>query len=426
MLRYALFFLGLTVFGQIAHAQSTCTGSGRFVDTMFSCVQVQKDIQYGTGIFDWSWGNLFCLNLNAPPYQTELPLRLDWYEPCGDTLAIRPLVIAIHGGAWAQGDKNDLAALCTDLAKRGYVVASINYRLSLPSNLLCWDLDVDSVRMMRAVFRAIQDAKASVRYFRANADTYRIDTCNIFTLGVSAGAFTALGVAYLNQESERMGACGLQTQYDAWFGNWICPDMGSIEGKGGNPGFSSSVRAVVNLSGGLFDLNWIDDPSDPPLLTFHGTADDVVPYGYGCVVQNAINLNIFHKCIHESSANVLQDFAESRGVDAQLITFPGGGHGYTAAEIATIQQEIPPFLCARMKGTVATYAPAETVRSVFPNPVLDDLQIVGFQAGDLAQLFDLQGRMVLSGNTAVVDCRGLRAGMYVWRVGNWSGKVVKY
>jgi hypothetical protein len=128
-----------------------------------------------------------------------------------------------------------------------------------------------------------------VRYFRANADTYRIDTCNIFTLGVSAGAFTALGVAYLNQESERMGACGLQTQYDAWFGNWICPDMGSIEGKGGNPGFSSSVRAVVNLSGGLFDLNWIDGPSDPPLLTFHGTADDVVGVATGRVSGNALH-----------------------------------------------------------------------------------------------------------------------------------------
>jgi len=105
MLRLTVFVLAFSIFGQIARAQSTCTGSGRFVDTVFSCVQVQKDIQYGTGVFDWSWGNLLCLNLNAPPYQTQLPLRLDWYEPCGDTPAVRPLVIAYMGADGARAIK---------------------------------------------------------------------------------------------------------------------------------------------------------------------------------------------------------------------------------------------------------------------------------------------------------------------------------
>jgi acetyl esterase/lipase len=77
-------------------------------------------------------------------------------------------------------------------AERGYVVASINYRLGFfplaPS--------VD-----RAGYRALQDAHAAVCYLIANADEFGIDTSNIFAAGTSAGAITALNLAFMEEKN---------------------------------------------------------------------------------------------------------------------------------------------------------------------------------------------------------------------------------
>lgn len=417
-------FFAHALFSQITAQCADCTGSGRYADSVFTCAAVTPNIQYGTGLWDWSWTNLLCWNIQLPPYQTQLPLLADFYEPCGDTAACRPLVVAIHGGGWAGGDKAELAAFCDFLAKKGYAVASINYRLSLPTNGLCWDTDLDSIRMVRAVFRAVQDAKAAVRFFRAHAAEYRIDTSNVFVGGVSAGAFTALGVGYLNFEDERPGACGAQPQLGNWFGNLYFPDMGSIEGYGGNPGFSSAVRGVLNMSGGLLDLAALDGPDDPPLVSFHGTADNVVPFGYGCVLQAVIDANIFHHCIPVHGSSPVQQYAASLGMDAQLFAFPNGGHGYAPAEVAVILSETTKFLCKHLAKTNAASEPeAATPVQVFPNPANDVFYLKTPTSKGSWRLFNAQGQMVqaieIQEGTTVVRRKNLPPGVYVWL---WRGE----
>ena len=416
---FACFFL-LTLGLRAAAQCPTCTGNGRYADSLFTCSKMTPNIQYGTGLWDWSWTNLLCLNVQLPPYQTRLPLKADFYEPCGDTASCRPLLIAIHGGAWAGGDKSDLAVFSDFFAKKGYAVASINYRLSIPNNPLCFDVDADSIRMLRAAFRAIQDAKAAVRFFRAHAAEYRIDPENIFAVGVSAGAFTALGVGYLNDPDERPGVCAARPELGNWFNNLYFPDMGSIEGDGGNPAFSSSVRAVVNLSGALFDLDWLDGAGDPSLCSFHGTADDVVPFGAGCVLPALINANIYHHCVRVQGSKGVQQRAASLGMDAQLFTFPNGGHGYTPPEIAVMLSETTKFLCKRMApvSAVGEASPGAGAR-VWPNPATEHFLVETPTANGVWRLFDAQGRGVQSvaiqDKKTAVWRRGLPAGWYAWQ-----------
>jgi acetyl esterase/lipase len=93
----------------------------------------------------------------------------------------RPLVIYIHGGGWSRGDSRgngaitDFPALLAELAARGYVVASLNYRLS-----------------GEAKFPAqLQDVKAAIRFLRVNAGQYGIDPTRVVLWGGSAGGHLA-------------------------------------------------------------------------------------------------------------------------------------------------------------------------------------------------------------------------------------------
>lgn len=118
-------------------------------------------------------------------------LYLDFYEPLRDTLAARPLVIVVFGGSFVAGSRNndDNVAYCKRLATYGYATASIDYRL-MPL------LNISAKNIVRDAYMAIQDVSAAVRFFKANHQTYRIDTNNIFLLGNSAGSIAILHEIY--------------------------------------------------------------------------------------------------------------------------------------------------------------------------------------------------------------------------------------
>ena len=107
-------------------------------------------------------------------------LTMDIYQPTGDVETARPLIVWAHGGSFIGGTSADadVATLSQAFAKKGYVCASINYRLGLTP--------FDSVGAVKAVLRAVQDMKASIRFFykdKLTTDTYKIDTNNIFIGG---------------------------------------------------------------------------------------------------------------------------------------------------------------------------------------------------------------------------------------------------
>ncbi len=379
-------------------AQNHCE-SGRYAFPVFNCVDTTLNVPYGQGRRNWSSTNIFCQHGNLPPYNAFQTLLADVYEPCNDSEQARPLLIAIHGGAWAAGDKADLAPFCTQMAQRGYVVASISYRLSLTANILCWNAEVDEIRLTRAFYRAMQDAKAAVRYFRANATQYRIDPDKIFVAGHSAGAFTALGVGYLTDPAERPAATYHQSYCGSWFNQPVCTDLGDIEGEGGNPGISSAVRGVASLAGALPAMSYLSGPNEPPLLLVHGTADDVVPFGAACVLPNLGPL--FNTCILTYGSAAIYPYADSIGMDVELLSFPGGGHGFTNAELDSIYIRLSRFMCCRMNG-----GGCQTISSLeehtgaspfeaYPNPCSGRLMLRTRQAGPLNMaLLDATGRIL--------------------------------
>jgi hypothetical protein len=172
-----------------------------------------------------------------------------------------------HGGSFLTGSKTgpDVIGFCISMAKMGYVVASINYRMGVPISFT----GVDN-SFSQAVLRAVQDLNAAIRWFRKNAsqdgNTFRVDTENIFTFGTSAGGFMVLQHAYMDDDEIPS------------FVDQSAPGLsGGVEGNSGNPGFSSRAKALVSDCGAMGDNAWIDADENIPACLFHGDSDNTVP-----------------------------------------------------------------------------------------------------------------------------------------------------
>jgi acetyl esterase/lipase len=205
----------------------------RYRDEIFSNTTITKDIQYGSAVSQTG---------------ATVALKLDLYQPTGDTATKRPVLVYVHGGGYSGGDKATVPAVdfAQNFARAGYVAVSINYRLISPG---CTGGAIRPECVI-ASFDAQHDAQAAIRWVRDHALTYRIDPSRIAIAGESAGAITATLVG---------------TRADD-------------PGTSGNPGPSSAVGAFMSISGGMPAGTFANSPSDAPGLLFHGTADGVVPY----------------------------------------------------------------------------------------------------------------------------------------------------
>ena len=215
----------------------------RFKEVVFENIDSILNIQYGEAV-----------NIKGKNEK----LLLDVFAPANDSMKKRPLMIFIHGGGFQNNTKTGSfsSLICLGLAKRGYVSATIDYRLGIekPKN---------DTNYFEAMYRAVQDAKAAVRFFRKNGDRYGIDTAQIFIMGGSAGAKTAMHLAYLSQDE-------IPSYIDV-------NKLGLLEGTSGNEGYSSKVSGVVNCWGAMINYNWMSK-GDVPIFNVAGTADKTVPY----------------------------------------------------------------------------------------------------------------------------------------------------
>ena len=190
-------------------------------------------------------------------------LYMDVYQPTGDTAVKRPLVILAHGGSFMHGDRHSdcLPALCRELAQRGYVVASIDYRLT---NLLGMASRRNAYGSM---MKAVADGRNCVRWFindAAKSNTYHINAGRIFFGGSSAGAILAEQLGFIDSAAECSSVlCRMVSRY--------LPDTGALP--------PHSIRGIISLAGAVLDTNIIG-PGQPPLLHIQGDADRVVPFAY--------------------------------------------------------------------------------------------------------------------------------------------------
>ena len=242
-------------------------GLYRYTDSLFTVNQRITDGVYATAP-----------ELNSP-YMGESQthsedLKFHLFEPENDSLSKKPMLIAVHGGGFVSGNKehDDMIAFCELFAKRGYVTATLQYRLGM--NLL------SSISGERSVYRGLQDGRAAIRYFKANAEVYGIDTNYIYLIGSSAGAFIGLHNLFLNEESERPDGSYLISHLPPTTDDG--PDLGKLDAINPTLKFGSHPNGVISLWGAIQDTALIkESDGDIPLLLVHGTDDNIVPFDVG-------------------------------------------------------------------------------------------------------------------------------------------------
>lgn len=265
------------------------TAQVRYKDNVFSSVTVTPDVVYGQN---------FEVLTGAP---VLIDLRCDIYEPAGDNATDRPLIIYLHTGSFLppiingspSGSRKDSATaeMCRQFARKGYVVASVSYRLG-------WNpqgsQEVRTGTILNAVYRSNQDAKTAIRYFRkefaVNANPHGIDTSKVIIVGQGTGGYAGLAAAYLDKVSELNLIKFINPSTNASYVNQA--QVGDFDGFGGaqgvlnndnHVGYSSDFKLVVNLGGAIGDTSWME-AGDIPLMSFHSVSDPFAPIDNGVVL----------------------------------------------------------------------------------------------------------------------------------------------
>jgi len=369
----------------------------RFLDPVFNEVTTTEAIPFSSAIREGQ--------------TTPTTLYLDFYEPTGDTMAKRPMVIMVFGGAFVTGSRDyvDMVAYCTRLAKLGYATASIDYRL------LSW-LQFSESALMRDAYMAAQDVSSAIRFFKLHCDDYRIDPERIFLLGNSAGSIAILAEMFMGEEERPE-----QTFTE--------PDLGTMHSSGFEEyaGISPTVAGAIPHWGGVNALDVIDVEEYTPICMIHGTDDLTVPFDSGYCFSNFILPSMPYMYGSQAIATHL----ESVGItDFEFHPFEGEEHAFYYSPTYQIDEEkfalcfniTRDFLWKHLE--YSTTVP-ETVLpdvDVFPNPAnatlfLNDEALLENGSYRLTMM-DMYGRILLSKNIAshsFIDVSQWPSGVYVAR-----------
>ena len=251
------------------------------------------------------------------------PMLLDLYRPAGKDA--RPLVIFLHGGSWTTGSKRasghfaDFPAVLASLAERGFVVASVEYRLSGEARFPA----------------ALNDIKAAIRFLRANAAKYGIDPNRVAVWGASAGAHLAAMTAFTGDDLD-FSQPGIehaeQSDRAQAFVGWYGPyDMSAVLLQSTATPSPADAAVAIDVPGpsrffgcradgcppGVIEqaspINFVDK-NDPPTLLIHGSADTAVP---------------------ASHSKALEERLKAAGVRSKLVIIDGVNHEWSGQELQT-------------------------------------------------------------------------------------------
>lgn len=230
-------------------------------DSVYS-VKVKQDVVYGRAEGYWAdypdsdepFLGIYMQKMGDKK-KKEIPLTMDVYMPKDKGFASRPLLVLIHGGGFYNGNKTNAGykEWGQYFASLGYTVASVNYRLGFHAN---------KASIEKAGYRAVQDVNAAIRFIVKNYKDYGVDPERVFVAGTSAGAITALNVAYMTEEYVPSSARG----------------EGPIDAVNPYTKADFSIRAVGSMWGAVNDLAILKN-ADIPIISFHSTGDPVVPFG---------------------------------------------------------------------------------------------------------------------------------------------------
>lgn len=403
--------LCLSVFTLLFSDLKSQCSSGRYYDKIFS--QTSSTVTFGNSMkFD----------------STFIDLKMDIYQPTGDLLLHRPLIVLAFPGSFTAGIRQspDIVTLCQNFAQRGYVCASIDYRLGFEGGSDC------DTNQFKALMRAVQDMKAAVRYFykdELTTNTFRIDTTQIWIGGSSAGAFIGLNYAY--------GKLDTLSRSEPSWARPALDSLGGPEGNSGNPGYSSKVKGVVDLCGGLADTVWIM-PGDPLLVGVHGTADGTVSCYYDSVYASTHPESLLF------GGGDIKNRLNHIGADYSLYLFQGADHvpyilPYPFIPPASYYMDstiwiIRDFLYQHTVCDPTQISGVESIGneipvSVFPNPTDDATVIYSHYGNDLtAEIFSVEGKLlrkkfIAAESFETISKQELGVGMFLVRISDLKNSI---
>lgn len=193
-----------------------------------------------------------------------LSLRLDIYK-LKELAEPAPVMIFIHGGAWRTGKRSDYLPYLIDYAKKGYITATVSYRL-----------------VKQAIFpAAVQDANCAVKWIKSHAGEYGIDPNRVVIIGGSAGGHLSLMVGYAGEEELFNEDCLCEGDSKV---NVVIDLYGPVDLT--TP-YAISTYQVQDFLNATYDKDpdvfkmaspsTFISPDDPPTLIFQGTIDSLVP-----------------------------------------------------------------------------------------------------------------------------------------------------
>ncbi len=280
------------LFGAFLINTNVVLSNTRFVDSVFNDVDTIKKIYYRSAInYLGASDSLF----------------IDFYSPKNDTMKHRPLVIIIHGGSFITGTRDDAfcVAAANDFAKRGFNAASINYRIGLDVSQATIPGGMQ-YQFSAAAYRAIQDAKAAVKFLKKNSEVYKIDSGHVYLCGYSAGAVTAIHYAHMqpNELASITDTTGLGLMED------------------NDLSVSSKINGYISFAGAIFDTSWIEK-DDVPFISFHGTKDETLPYDKGNAFSQPVMPYVY-------GSNSIHISADGKNITNKLVSFIDETHGFVA------------------------------------------------------------------------------------------------
>lgn len=237
-------------------------------------------------------------------------LKLDIYQPQNDDAANRPLILFVHGGGFAGGsrDEPEIAEFCKNMARRGMVAVSMSYTLTMKGK--SFGCDQSAENKLTTFKFAASEINEAASYLLKNKNKLKISTELIILAGSSAGAEAVLHAAFLPETQKSLPS---DFQY----------------------------AGLISMAGAIIDLNLITKETAIPMQLFHGTCDDLVPYGsaphHFCEEKDAGYL-ILH------GAGSITKHLQSLNKGYYLVTGCNDNHAWAGKPFKHYQEEIADFI----------------------------------------------------------------------------------
>lgn len=433
----------------------------RYIDNIFSTVNVTTDLSYGTGI------------LEAGGTQD---LKWDLYTPAGDTKTDRAMIIIAHGGSLIAdyGDKNDeyIKDFANAMAKKGFVVAAITYREGWAFSPINTQ-EQNSRAIIPAVWRAIQDYKTAIRFFKKSVavggNPYGINSEYIVGGGFGVGGYLPMNAMLIDVPAEiKIPELQQKNAFNQPNGtpyiDTTKADLGGIYSQvGGSAGYSYRLELVLNISGAIATTKEFDQGVNPLIISVHADQDEATPYktdvvqaaGIFPVIQVSgsyvVTNELFNRGINTFWQNETRDGYKSKQdpladygtmYTRGLYTFSGRPYMWSTTtdtynatyetQYRTEMDTVVAFSAYRIEkwlkekkgvGIKEVQKHNDGLVKVFPNPASDILTLQSTEKGKLireVEFFDINGRMVKNvmviDGDAKIDVESLTTGVYTMKM----------